>query len=594
MRGRDNPRAPPRSGRSSRGSSRVRSHTETGIYTRRPSHESINRARVSPTPSRVSVDRIPEHEPKVSESTEVEFVLSKKFEGKKLYPTMFINRYERNIEIPRRKEDYEFKLPPLTVDFFRKDVPRGWTAHVHPEGALYFYHESRNIYTDANIIEPGMLEEVTALVAALDKYADENGIRISHNTELVLELEEEENKEISWNYYYVDNFRRTLFWIHEHDVTWLTSELHGETSLPHFKHEMDRYYWMHIEYFPHHHDLNRDMADELIGILVHSLAGEEIHQLTSPSSTVLFSVDTLSKMLSIAKEIKASPSKPESVSIHGLFGLESHPRFLHYHGQHGARLNRDQSVHDQNPKRRSSLVTILAPSLFNAPFVHLRMLEKIWIDETMCIQPWEQFIEKLKEEWQEFVLFATVLLNANVAFLAIPSVDPGNNSRTPAQVASYISIATSTGSIIVALLLIRQYRVKPRETVEEAAKFLLSKTHTTRGMETLAIVYSLPYALLMWGTLTFLLAFSLECFKATHPAALSISAVTWFLVGFLIIWTIYTAWESDDPFVERVQRKMQEVLQSARTLVVRKGPAEKTTDPGPGTPAASIESGSAV
>lgn len=99
MRGRDNPRAPPRSGRSSRGSSRVRSHTETGIYTRRPSHESINRARVSPTPSRVSVDRIPEHEPKVSESTEVEFVLSKKFEGKKLYPTMFINRYERNIEM---------------------------------------------------------------------------------------------------------------------------------------------------------------------------------------------------------------------------------------------------------------------------------------------------------------------------------------------------------------------------------------------------------------------------------------------------------------------------------------------------------------
>lgn len=36
------------------------------------------------------------------------------------------------------------------------------------------------------------------------------------------------------------------------------------------------------------------------------------------------------------------------------------------------------------------------------------MLEKIWIDETMCIQPWEQFIEKLKEEWQEFVLFVCI------------------------------------------------------------------------------------------------------------------------------------------------------------------------------------------
>ena len=66
---------------------------------------------------------------------------------------------------------------------------------------------------------------------------------------------------------------------------------------------------------------------------------------------------------------------------------------------------------------------------------------------------------------------ATVLLNANVAFLAIPSVDPGsNNNRTAAQIVSYISIVTSTGSIIIALLLIRQYRVKPRETVEEAVR----------------------------------------------------------------------------------------------------------------------------
>ncbi len=66
---------------------------------------------------------------------------------------------------------------------------------------------------------------------------------------------------------------------------------------------------------------------------------------------------------------------------------------------------------------------------------------------------------------------STVLLNANVAFLAIPSVDPGsNNNRTAAQIVSYISIVTSTGSIIIGLLLIRQYRVKPRETVEEAVR----------------------------------------------------------------------------------------------------------------------------
>lgn len=97
---------------------------------------------------------------------------------------------------------------------------------------------SQKIYTDAYIIETAVLEEVAAFIVALDHYADENGFRISPDTELVLELEEEENKEISWSYYFVDNSRRTLFWIHEHDVTWLTSELQGETSLPHF-----REYW---------------------------------------------------------------------------------------------------------------------------------------------------------------------------------------------------------------------------------------------------------------------------------------------------------------------------------------------------------------
>ena len=113
---------------------------------------------------------------------------------------------------------------------------------------------------------------------------------------------------------------------------------------------------------------------------------------------------------------------------------------------------------------------------------------------------------------------ATVLLNANVAFLAIPSVDTGENiSRTPQQIISYISVMTGAGSILIGLLLQRQYRVKPKDTVDEAVgllsfeifrlliylsspqvSFLNARTHPTRGVETLAILYSLPYALLIW------------------------------------------------------------------------------------------------
>jgi len=87
-------------------------------------------------------------------------------------------------------------------------------------------------------------------------------------------------------------------------------------------------------------------------------------------------------------------------------------------------------------------------------------------------------------------------------------------------------------------------------------------THKTRGLETLAILYALPYALLMWSyvlvqfsnicvgvnylvchsTLSFLAAFLIACFFFS-------SSITRFLVGaslvavsVLVAWCIITAW----------------------------------------------------
>ncbi len=61
-----------------------------------------------------------------------------------------------------------------------------------------------------------------------------------------------------------------------------------------------------------------------------------------------------------------------------------------------------------------------------------------------------------------------MLLNANVAFLAIPSVDNGPGQLSAAQISSNISIVTSVGSILLGLLLIREHRVKAKDTPMEA------------------------------------------------------------------------------------------------------------------------------
>ena len=82
-----------------------------------------------------------------------------------------------------------------------------------------------------------------------------------------------------------------------------------------------------------------------------------------------------------------------------------HNRFFNFYGQTHARLGRDQSVYHPVKKHRTPLIRILAPLFWNAPLVHLRGLQKIYIDGIIAIIPWGGFIGKLQNEWQEFVLY---------------------------------------------------------------------------------------------------------------------------------------------------------------------------------------------
>ena len=68
----------------------------------------------------------------------------------------------------------------------------------------------------------------------------------------------------------------------------------------------------------------------------------------------------------------------------------------------------------------------------------------------------------------------TILLTANVAFLAIPSIDtsatnstPGQYVRNPAQITSYMSILFSMGCMTIAQLLLRHHVVRPQDSAAE-------------------------------------------------------------------------------------------------------------------------------
>ena len=53
------------------------------------------------------------------------------------------------------------------------------------------------------------------------------------------------------------------------------------------------------------------------------------------------------------------------------------------------------------------------------------------------------------------------MLNANLAFLAIQSVDVDTNAyRSPAQISSYLSVTANIGSIVLGLLLMQHNRME--------------------------------------------------------------------------------------------------------------------------------------
>jgi hypothetical protein len=186
--------------------------------------------------------------------------------------------------------------------------------------------------------------------------------------------------------------------------------------------------------------------------------------------------------------------------------------------------------------------------LFLAPEVHLKEVEKLWTDEIIIETVWKSFMSKLLGEWEELILWvciqtrilqlhttnilpqSTVMLTANVGFLAIPGVvisNINNSDLTSAskllifvstsQIASSMSILASVGSIVIGLLLIRHNRSKQKEDPAGAvsglcrlglyaqlillrqAAYLYQSTHPKFGLEPLAIIFSLPWALLMWA-----------------------------------------------------------------------------------------------
>ncbi|PBK92998.1 hypothetical protein ARMGADRAFT_1165298 [Armillaria gallica] len=96
---------------------------------------------------------------------------------------------------------------------------------------------------------------------------------------------------------------------------------------------------------------------------------------------------------------------------------------------------------------------------------------------------------------------AYVLLAANIAFLAIPSVDVmgANQQLSVTKTLICFSVVVSLGSIIIGLFLSNAHTTLKQGSRSTLLSFIERHCRASRVIEQLAIKYSIPHALLMWG-----------------------------------------------------------------------------------------------
>ncbi|KAF8637865.1 hypothetical protein AX17_002491 [Amanita inopinata Kibby_2008] len=454
-------------------------------------------------------------------------------------------RYDRGITHPVYYNDVsEFCIEPLTLTFESpQDVDHRWQRRFHPEGAPYFYDTKRHVLTDAYICNQSIRDIVDDYVDRIERFIEQNQLTqlLPESRTLVLEI----RRTGRCGYYFVDHDNQCLFWLEPYDAIDMIDHLKVKMTAPLFEWEMKSQYWFHNELFPDDIPMSRATLKTFKNWLLIYAAD----LISSEQSSSNYSLEELEKILALLGDLDADAingdQRDDGVRMSGAAWLVyramsriCHNRFLNLYGQHGARINRDQSIHE--PRAKGLLIKIISPMLFYGPGQHFSKLSEISVDSIVRRTDWTKFSEDVINEWKNHTLLATVLLNANVAFLAIQSVDSQTSvfgHRSSAQRASYVSIIASIGAVVLGLVLVRLHDKRLN------MNFLANRSASVIGLELVAILYGLPYALAMWSTFSFFTAFSIMCFSSGDVVTDVLISVSCLLVMLLLAWTISTSFE---------------------------------------------------
>ncbi|TBU38616.1 hypothetical protein BD309DRAFT_873994 [Dichomitus squalens] len=393
----------------------------------------------------------------------------------------------------------------------------GWKQYTHPEGNSYFRH--KNFYTNTWLHDELMLKRIEIAVELILTELRNHSDISQEGIEVGLELSQDEVGDILGCYYLVDIKTESTFWLHEIPACLLS----GTDS---------------VKILGREH-LNR--VEDLKSDLNYFLLDKQ----TSKSSTAPYNVKDARSLVQIIKEIRTEPNGPtrpqQVVIVCRLMATIFRERFIRYHGEPYAQLDSDRSVYQETHQGRHLWFRMFSWISFWTPQIYHDRLSKTWVDSKVNYDQWGTFIGELQKDWEASITPSTVILTANVSFLAIQSVDDNGvviANRSMGQIVSYISTMLTIGNIVACTILTRQHRQATHQYAEAAAGYLSSRAESKVGLEVLAILFSIPTVFFAWGLLTFLIAIIWVCLWGTSVATRISVCVVIGIGAFLIAWIV--------------------------------------------------------
>ncbi|KAK7033789.1 hypothetical protein R3P38DRAFT_3498579 [Favolaschia claudopus] len=394
---------------------------------------------------------------------------------------------------------------PLLSRSFPRQIIAAWDPHAHPEGALYFVHQKR-VFTDSHLYDTNSLTFINQALEQLLARPEAQSLPLNleeNQVDIVLDPMTEDSDNIECGYYLVDHIERAIFWLDPFDMSSLDywDLVPGIDSISHIKIGLEVQYWQHCDYFPLNVPFTQASVQELQDRIMFGLGDT----MTSEATTTPFPAEHLLKMFALTEKMAFTEtpaisrnqvgriSNAGSIVVFARFMAEfSRQRFYHFHGEKTARLNNSDSVYDAE-REHSFLMRLLSLLLFNDPAKRLHSIKAMVTDQITNFQSWRKYITLSREEWHDLVLYGTLILNANIAFLAVPVTE----TSIAAQIASYASVCFGFGSIVLGIVLLSKYRLDISEVpdVTPAISFFQNHGRSARGLALLMITYIFAFLL---------------------------------------------------------------------------------------------------